>query len=151
MKSLFLLPLLVIASCSAYTDELKSWSFVQSVGGIAIYTPYKEKGTYYLPIKVDVSGIQEITRRPTILNSALMCSRTGYLLIGNEIRISIYTSVANKAAGKNCKSIPLPGIQNGKYAVYYSTDIDGNHLLGNITISPNKTLDLTSTKKEPQS
>ena len=138
MKSLFFLALLFIASCSIYTAELQSWGFVQSVGGIAIYEPYKEQDIYYLPIKVDASGLQEITHKPTMLNSALMCSRTGHLIVGNEIYISIYTSVINETVSTNCKSIPLLGVKKGEYSVYYSTEIDGKHLLGNITIGSNK-------------
>ena len=148
---LFLLALLFIASCSASTAELQSWSFVQSVGGIAIYEPYKEQDIYYLPIKVDASGLQEITHKPTMLNSALMCSRTGHLIIGNEVHISIYTSVINDTASTNCKSVPLLGIKEGKYSVYYSTEIDGKHLLGTITISSNKSSNLTGAENAPPS
>jgi len=149
MKSLFLSALLIVTSCSAYTAELKSWEFVQSVGGIAIYEPYQEQGIYYLPIKVDVSGLQEITHKPTMLNSALMCSRTGHLIVGNEVHVSIYTSVIDKTASNNCKSIPMLNIKEGKYSVYYNTEIDGKHLLGEITIGSNKSLNQTGANNAP--
>jgi len=137
MKILRLLLLLLASSCVAATSQERSWSFIQSVGGIKIGQPYKEQDTHYLPIKTDVSGLQKITTKPTMLNSALMFSRTGHLIKGNEIHISIYTSLINDTATKNCKSIPLLNIKEGNYAVYYNTEIDGKHLLGSITIRSN--------------
>ena len=138
MKTRLFLILPLILSCTNCTAELQSWSFVQSVGGVSIEEPYEEHDAFYLPIKVDVSGLQEITHKPTMLNSALMCSRTGHAIIGNEVHISIYTSVVNDTAGTNCKRIPLLGIKDGEYSVFYKTEIDGKHLLGNITIGSNK-------------
>jgi len=134
MKALSLLLLLISTSCSAVESTERDWSFVKSVGGLKIGKPYKELNIHYLPIKVDVSGLQEITTKPTMLNSALMCSRTGLLIKGNEIYISIYTSLINETAGNNCKSIPLLGIREGKYTVYYSATNTEKHKLGSITI-----------------
>ena len=138
MKILSLLLLLITASCSAVESTERDWSFVKSVGGLIISQPYKELNKHYLPIKVDVSGLQEITTKPTMLNSALMCSRTGHIIKDKEIHISIYTSLITEAADRSCKSIPLSGIKEGNYTVYYSTNSTEKHELGTVTISSNK-------------
>ena len=137
MKSLTLLLILLISSCTSATSQERSWSFIQSIGGIKIGQAYKDNDTYYLPIQVDVSGLQEITTKPTMLNSALMCSRTGHLIKDNEIHISIFTALINDTASKNCKAVPLINVKEGVYAVYYSTSIDGMHQLGTISIRSN--------------
>lgn len=134
MKVLSHLLLLITASCSAVESVERNWSFIEKVGGLEIGKPYKELNTNYLPINVDVSGLKKVTTKPTTLNSALMCSRTGHIIKDNEIHISIYTSLINETAGRNCKSIPLLGIKEGKYTVYYSTKNTEKHKLGSITI-----------------
>ncbi|MCW9015209.1 MAG: hypothetical protein OQL06_15690 [Gammaproteobacteria bacterium] len=138
MKILSLLLLVITASCTDVESTERSWSFVQSVGGLKVGQPYTEQNIHYLPITVDVSGLQEITIKPTMLNSALMCSRTGHLVKGNEVYISIYTSSINDTANKNCSSIPLINIEEGNYTVYYNTESSEMHKLGTITISSNK-------------
>ena len=142
MKIFSFLLLLITASCSALESTERNWSFIESVGGLKIGQPYTEQNIHYLPIVVDVSGLQEITIKPTMLNSALMCSRTGHLIKGNEIYISIFTSLINGKANTSCKSIPLINIKEGKYTVYYNTESSEKHELGAIKISSNKSVKL---------
>jgi len=138
MKIIAIIMSLTLVSCTEFPSEQRSWSFIKSVGGISIDKPFLKNNSYHLPIKVDVSGLQKITTKPTKLNSALMCSRIGYLIEENEISISVYTSLINDTASSNCKSILLTGITPGVYKVFYNQKNHSKHLIGSITIRTKK-------------
>lgn len=58
----------VLASCAA-AAEPRDWAFIQSVGGIALGTPYRGAPGVMLPVRVNVSGTERITTEPRALHS----------------------------------------------------------------------------------
>lgn len=126
--------MLFVSGCSEYVAEQRNWEFVQSVGGMRTGKPIKEGELYYLPLVIDASGLSEITLKPTLLNSGLICSRTGHAIIGNTIYISIFTTVVGSASEGGCKSVPLIGIKEGVYEVFYGVNERKAHKFGEVQI-----------------
>ncbi len=102
----------------------QSWDFMESVGGISTGTPYRtSKGTVYLPINCDVSGLTEITRKPTSMNSAFVVDEVTTKVRQNEILISVETGLAKKNSKCTCEGVDLGNIPAGPYEVlYYGSD-----------------------------
>lgn len=92
MKRIAFLLLATSMSMPAFADS-ESWSFVQSVGGIAVETPTLLTWGWVLPVRADVSGLQAVTTKPTTLNSALVCEETGVQFEGRRgISITVFST-----------------------------------------------------------
>lgn len=102
------------------TSEQRDWSFIQSVGGLAVGEPQKlDNGSYRLPIRCDVSGLQTITIKPTTLNSALGVRETGCAVRGQTIQLWITTCVVDAKHSSAAPDVVLKNIPSGKYQVQY--------------------------------
>jgi len=109
---LAVLPLAAHACCEA-------WSFVRSVGGIAVEEPRQIEGSWSLPIRANVSGLETITEKPTALNSALGCKATHAAVERNNIYLTLETSLPTKKINATCPAASLGRIAPGTYTVFY--------------------------------
>ncbi len=114
----------------------ESWSFVESVGGIAIGELSKnQQDEVYLNVLCDVSGLTAITKPPTTMNSALVVKRINKKINGNELYLSISTGLATKEnTTSKCTGVNLGHISQGDYRVFYSGSEREKHLLGKINV-----------------
>jgi hypothetical protein len=109
----------------------ESWNFMEAVGGISIGTAYRtSQGTVYLPINCDVSGLTEITKKPTLINSAIVVDALTAKVRKNEIMISVETGLAKSNSKCTCDGVDLGDVPAGQYEVlYYSSDRE-KHKIG---------------------
>jgi hypothetical protein len=140
LSSILALLIAVIANsiASAGISDLiygRSWEFMESVGGIAINTPIREAdGTVTLPVKCDVSGLTTTTKKPTIMNSALVVTGIDKRIEKEQIYISVNTGMVSKNATCICPSIDLGNIPSGDYQVYYQGSDRVKYTLGKVTV-----------------
>jgi len=109
----------LLAASSSIAAESRSWSFVQTIGGIAVGQPTKVANRWLLPVRADVSGLQKITLKPTALNSGLSCYTVNASVEGQVIYIAISTSIAGSGRNSLCPSAYLGQLKPGTYAVVY--------------------------------
>jgi hypothetical protein len=129
-----------VASCSSLigwaTRDSRDWQFIQSVGGIAIGTPYRsESGTVFLPIECNVSGTQAITVQPTAVNSGLICAAPDVRVHEQAIAIAVRTEVAQKGrSNARCPDAELGQLSPGRYSVSYANPDGSEQPLGSIEV-----------------
>jgi hypothetical protein len=112
----------------------ESWSFVQSVGGLAVGTPSHGTDGWALPVRAHVSGLETITAKPTTLNSALICERTKAAIEGRNIYITIVSALAHPNARTHCPPATLGEISAGNYSVFYRGPSEMPIPLGEVSI-----------------
>jgi hypothetical protein len=112
----------------------ESWSFVQSVGGLAVETPSHDTHGWVLPVRVDVSGLKAVTAKPTTLNSALICERTNAAIEGSNIYITIVSALAHPNTSSRCPPATLGEMTPGKYSVFYRGPSETPIRLGEVSI-----------------
>jgi hypothetical protein len=141
MKTTLKLPILVavilliaVADCDAV--ESRDWQFVQSVGGLALGTPWRDnRGHILLPVRCDVSGTQTITVRPTAMNSALVCEPPDTRVRSSTVLLTIRTVIAgSRKADARCPAADLGAPPAGVYSVIYLSPGGSRHPLGSIHI-----------------
>jgi hypothetical protein len=113
---------LAVAAClfsAAAMAQSRDWSFVQSVGGLALGVPVERNGAWHLPIRCDVSGIEAVTTRPTAINSALACDTTARVE-GETIVLTVIARDDESNAFAACPPARLGRLPKGRYAVVYS-------------------------------
>ena len=128
--------LLILSASIAYcgltgflTKETRDWKFIQSVGGMKI--TQKEN---VLHVDCDVSGLTEVTVKPTIINSGLGVRKLEHKKAGKTIQLSLITSVIEKGIKPTCKPLDLSSYAPGEYSVVY-LDPDGKtHALGKVVL-----------------
>ena len=113
----------------------QSWNFMESVGGISIGTPSRNlQGSVYLPVICDVSGLTTITRKPTVLNSALVVTGIDKKIEDKRIYISVSTGLASKNSSCTCSGVDMGSIPAGDYQVFYYGSDREKHSLGKVTV-----------------
>ena len=116
----------------------ESWEFMESVGGVKIDEPVRQAvGTVYLPVRCDVSGLTEITRKPTLINSALVVTGIDNKIKENQIWISVKTGLTTKNSTCVCPGINLGNIPSGEYEVFYYGSDRQKHSLGTAIVPMN--------------
>jgi hypothetical protein len=118
MIRISLLALVVFLPITAHARS-ESWGFVQSIGGIVVEAPVHTKDGWVLPVQANVSGLETITQKPTILNSALICKRTEVRIEKNNIYLTLVTGITHKGGSPRCPHAELGNIASGKYRVFY--------------------------------
>lgn len=114
------------------------WKFIEAVGGIAIGQPLRKPQNVYLPIRCDVSGLTEITKRPTTINSALSVKAIKTKIEEQKIYISLKTGLVSKNGTCMCSGVDLGDLPAGNYEViYYGSDRE-EHSLGSVIVPPKK-------------
>jgi hypothetical protein len=105
---------------SWFTRKHCDWDFVQKVGGIEVITVQLENGQLAAKVRFDPRGGQAITRKPVLMNSALVFDRASVRVSGDEVRIKVYTMRAK--SGQACPDmmiVPLPKRAHGNYRLRY--------------------------------
>jgi hypothetical protein len=117
VRSMFLGLVLGIPSIAAATAQ--SWSFVVSVGGIVIGDAVKANGSWTLPVRADVSGLESFTSKPTVMNSAMVCSGVVAKIVRSDIYLTIHTDPAGVGKNAQCPAVKLGVLPAGAYTVFY--------------------------------
>jgi len=112
----------------------ENWSFVQSVGGLAVDTPSHGAFGWVLPVRADVSGLVAVTAKPTTLNSALICERTDAAIEGRNIYITIVSALAHPNTSSRCPPATLGEMPAGKYSIFYRGPSETPVRLGEVSI-----------------
>jgi len=128
MNLLCILPLSV---CSHPED----WRFVQSVGGLELAAKSVSEGVWSLAVRANVSGLEEITAKPTVVNSALICESTTASVEGSDIYLTINTGVVRDGYTRLCPSANLGKVDPGNYQVLYRSPNGESQALGQVTLS----------------
>jgi hypothetical protein len=132
--------LLSLAGCESIVSSVArsscDWSFVQSVGGIALGTPRRdERGHVLLPIRCDVSGTETITTRPTAINSGNVCVAPQMRVRSGTVYLTVRTSLPSKRyPNARCPDADLGELPAGQYSVIYANPDGSQHPLGSIQI-----------------
>lgn len=127
MKLLCLLPL---ALCS----EPKDWGFVQSVGGIELGAASLSEEKWSLAVRANVSGLEEITVKPSLVNSALICQSTSATIQGQSIFLTIHTGLLREGYSTTCPPASLGKLDEGSYQVFYKGPNGEPRKLGEILL-----------------
>lgn len=115
----------------------ESWKFMEDVGGVAIGQPTRNpQGIVYLPVRCDVSGLTEITKKPTTINSALSVKSIKTKVEEQKIYISVKTGLVSKGDTCMCSGEEVGDIPAGKYEVHYHGSDREKHPLGTVTVPP---------------
>ena len=117
VRSIFVGLVLGIPSIAAATAQ--SWAFVVSVGGIVIGDAVKENGSWTLPVRADVSGLESFTSKPTVMNSAMVCSGVVAKIVRSDIYLTIHTDLAGVGRRAQCPAAKLGVLPAGAYTVFY--------------------------------
>jgi hypothetical protein len=118
------------------TPQTASWEFMQSVGGISIGQAQKrDDSTWVLPVACDVSGLQTITHKPTVMHSGVVVTRVLQRISGRDIGISVVVNTPLGAArSSECPPITLSAVSPGRYQVLYLEPDKTPHALGTVTL-----------------
>ena len=121
---------------SGVARSSRDWQFVQSVGGIALGTPTRDRRGYVLlPVRCDVSGTQTITRHPTTMNSVLVCEPPSLRIHSGTVFLTIRTSVASsRNSDSRCPVADLGALPGGAYSVIYRSPDGSQQPIGSIEI-----------------
>jgi hypothetical protein len=138
MSAIFveLLCILPLAVCS----EPKDWAFMQSVGGIALGTASVSEEKWSLAVRANVSGLEEITVKPTLLNSGLICESTTASVQGNTIYLTINSGLVRDGYSASCPAANLGRVKEGSYQVFYKSPNGESQKLGEIVLGSNPAL-----------
>jgi len=108
---------------------------MEAVGGVAIGAPLRNpQGSVFLPVRCDVSGLTEITKKPTTINSALSVKNIDKKMEDKNIIISVKTGLASKNETCNCTDADLGDIPAGNYEVFYQGSDREMHPLGSVIV-----------------
>jgi hypothetical protein len=114
----------------------ESWKFMEAVGGVAIGQPSRKPQSMYLSVRCDVSGLTEITKKPTTINSAISVKSIKTKIEEQKIYISVRTGLVSKNETCMCSGVDLGDIPAGNYEViYYGSDRE-QHSLGSVVVPP---------------
>jgi hypothetical protein len=117
----------------------ESWSFVESVGGIAVGTPQRMGQIWVLPIEADISGLRNITTKATRPNSGIVCKEVTASVKDRNIYLTLVTQPAGLGLGGVAECPPttrLGRMRAGKYTVLYAGPWETPHVIGSISIEP---------------
>jgi hypothetical protein len=117
LLSVFVGSLLGATSVAAATPQ--PWAFVVSVGGITVGDPVRVDGGWSLPVQADVSGLETFTSKPTVLNSALVCSIVATRTGADAIYLTIFSDLPGAAKSARCTVAILGAVAPGNYTVFY--------------------------------
>jgi hypothetical protein len=119
VSSIFVGLVLVLGVPGIAVATAQSWAFVVSVGGIVIGDAVKANGTWSLPVRADVSGLESFTSKPTVMNSAMVCSGVVAKIVRSDIYLTIHTDLAGVGKRAQCPAAKLGVLPVGAYTVFY--------------------------------
>jgi hypothetical protein len=124
-----------LTSSQVHAGE-QEWKFVQAIGGISIGVPIRSETGWLLPVRADVSGFTQITTKPTLLNSSLICERSLVSVERTNIYITLVTGLVRSPYTAACPSATLGRIASGNYRVYYRGPDEQPEYLGEAQLEP---------------
>jgi hypothetical protein len=96
------------------------WDFVQKVGGVKVDAVKLEDGRPAARVQFDPSGTRAITRKPALVNSALIFDRASVRVSGDEVRVKVYTALPEKGRTyPDTMIVQLPRRAHGNYRLRY--------------------------------
>ena len=116
------------AGCSVSTGPMpageQNWDFIQRAGGIDVGTPkLVSKNTYELPIRCNVTGLEEITVKPTYTSTSIMCREVKARVDGANILLTVVVAPDESSGSENlrsgCPNVILKNLMSGTYVVQY--------------------------------
>ncbi len=119
---LVLVPFLMgCASCVSWmTSRGQSWEEMQAVGGLRVDDPATQPdGRIFLPVLCNVSGLETITVKPTMMNSALVVRKIDGRVRGGKIQIQVVTGLIDHRHTTRPKGVALGRLKKGVYPVEY--------------------------------
>jgi hypothetical protein len=116
----------------------RSWEFMESVGGIAVGDPYRNRNqTVYLPVRCDVSGLSAITAKPTALNSGIVVTAISQGVKNGQILISVNVGAIRRGSNTClCTGVDVGDIPAGRYSVCYKGSDGQEHFLKTVDVPP---------------
>ncbi|HEY9842960.1 MAG: hypothetical protein ACAI44_14260 [Candidatus Sericytochromatia bacterium] len=114
--------------------EARDWDFVQSVGGIAVAAPVRQGGRVLLPVRADVSGTEQISVKPVMLNSGLVCMGVSVVRDGQEIGLTIRTGLLQRGRDARCPAADLGDLPPGTYRIVYLSPDGSKQPLGDFSL-----------------
>jgi hypothetical protein len=127
---------MVLFVFNSITKKTADWQYIQQAGGIKTGTPLKTEDGLYLPIICNVSGTDSITTKPTMINSAFVCTKIKINTDGNKILIKVILGIATLNKGNCfCKAVNIGNLKPADYLVYYKDNSSSEHEIGQFTIS----------------
>jgi hypothetical protein len=112
----------------------ENWKFVQSVGGMALGKPVLDRPGWILPVRIDVSGLDTVSVKPTVMNSALVCERVAVAIEQRNIYLTVVSGLARAGASPRCPPAELGRIDGGQYSVFYRSPGEAPVPLGDLSI-----------------
>ena len=93
---------------------------IQSVGGLRVDDPMVQTdGTVFLPVLCNVSGLETITVKPTMINSALVVRKIATQCRKDRIHLQVVTCVVDNKHTSVTKGVDLGVLTKGTYQVEY--------------------------------
>lgn len=130
----FLVIAALLPAC-AQVPKQRPWAFVTSVGGIAVEQPQATVMGLILPVRADVSGLQKISNEPTTMNSVISCSASRARVEGQNILLTISTSLLRDGGSSACPPARLGMLPAGRYSVLYGSKRDGAVPIGVVDVA----------------
>ncbi|MEJ2689577.1 MAG: hypothetical protein P8130_06420 [Deltaproteobacteria bacterium] len=107
------------------------------MGGIDVEKPCLRDGIWRFPVKCDVSGLSEITVKPTLVNSALACAKVDSEVEGRSIYLTVVTALIDKGHNSPiCGETVLDKTLRGEYDVFYKGPDGKIGDIGKIKVKP---------------
>lgn len=123
----------------AVCSEPKDWAFVQSVGGVTFGAASVVEEQWSLAVRADVSGLEEITVKPTLVNSALICESTSASVQGKAIYLTINAGLFREGYSTCCPAANLGRVKEGRYQVFYKGPTGEPRKLGDVSLGKQTT------------
>jgi hypothetical protein len=133
MKRIALVALMMSLPVSALAGS-EGWSFIQSVGGLAVEAPRHDARGWVLPVHANLSGVEAISTKPTALKSAVICERADAIVEGRSIYLTIVSGLARPDTTARCPPAALGDISPGKYGVFYRGPGETAVRLGEVSV-----------------
>jgi hypothetical protein len=84
-----------------------------------------------LPVVCDVSGLTEVTQKPTALNSGLVVTGVPYQINDRALYISIAMNIPLASSRTSrCGDVAIAGTIKGRYNVFYLEPNKTTHAIG---------------------
>jgi len=86
-------------------------------------------------VLANVSGIEAVTVKPTLVNSALICENTRAVVEERSIFLTIETGLVRKGTEARCPPAVLGSIAPGRYQVFYQGPAESAVPLGFVDVA----------------
>jgi hypothetical protein len=93
---------------------------IQSVGGLRVDEPVRQPdGSVFLPVVCNISGLDTITVKPIMINSAWVVKKIAVKCRKDRIQIQVVTCVADNKHTSVTRGVVLGEMPAGTYQVEY--------------------------------